>query len=46
LQVSLAGAKNKIAQLDETLARRAEAVELGMPQFTDLAGRSIATVRM
>ncbi|GAA0626415.1 tyrosine-type recombinase/integrase [Kutzneria viridogrisea] len=45
LQVSLAGAKNKIAQLDQKLARRAEAVELGMPQFTDLAGRSITTAR-
>jgi hypothetical protein len=45
LQVSLAGAKNKIAQLDQTLARRAGAVELGMPQFADLAGRSITAMR-
>jgi hypothetical protein len=44
-KVSLTGAKNKIAQLDQTLARRAEAVELGMPQFADLVGRSITTVR-
>ncbi|ONI71131.1 hypothetical protein ALI144C_52365 [Actinosynnema sp. ALI-1.44] len=45
LRVSLAGAKDKITQIDQTLAHQAEAVELGMPQFADLAGRSITTAR-
>jgi hypothetical protein len=35
-----------ITQLDQILARRALAVELRTPQFTDLAGRSITTLRM
>ena len=41
LEVSLAGAEDKIAQIDATLNRRA-AVPLGMPSFTDLTGRSVS----
>ena len=40
LQVSLAGAEDKIAQLAASLRRRADAVQLGMPAFPDVAGRS------
>jgi hypothetical protein len=43
LQVSLAGAKNKIAQIDATLQRQTGATELGMPTFTSLTGRSTST---
>jgi integrase len=39
LQVSLAGAKDKIAQIDSTLRRQASGTDLGMPSFTQLAGR-------
>ena len=38
LQVSLAGAQQKLAQLDELTAPRA--VHLGMPTFTHIAGRA------
>ena len=40
LQVSLAGAEDKIAQLAASLRRRADAVQLGMPAFPGIAGRS------
>jgi hypothetical protein len=40
LQVSLAGATNKLAQLDATTRRRATGVELGIPSFTQIAGRT------
>jgi site-specific recombinase XerD len=40
LQVSLSGAEDKLAQIDATLRRRAGTTQLGMPTFTDLAGRS------
>jgi site-specific recombinase XerD len=40
LQVSLAGAEDKLAQIDATLRRRASTTQLGMPTFTDLAGRT------
>ena len=40
LQVSLAGAEDKLAQITATLQRKADAVQLGMPAFPDIAGRS------
>jgi hypothetical protein len=39
LTVSLAAANNKLAQVDGLIARRREAVSLGMPSFPDSAGR-------
>jgi hypothetical protein len=42
LQVSLAGAREKLTQLDQ-LAARAGSVQLGMPTFPQIAGRSITT---
>ncbi|MCX5338636.1 hypothetical protein [Streptomyces atratus] len=33
LQVSLAGAEEKLAQLDAELTRRGTAIDLGMPTF-------------
>ncbi|MFE5752697.1 site-specific integrase [Streptomyces massasporeus] len=39
LEVSLAGAQDKLAQLDAELARRSTAVDLGIPTFRDIAGR-------
>jgi hypothetical protein len=45
LQVSLAGAKGKIAQIDATIHRQASATELGMPTFTKLAGRTTRPVQ-
>jgi integrase len=41
LQVSLAGARQKLAQLDQ-LAQRRSTVQLGMPAFGDIAGRASA----
>ena len=43
LKVSLAGAEGKLAQTDAALQRKADAVQLGMPAFPDIAGRSSAT---
>jgi Phage integrase family len=40
LKVSLAGAEDKLAQIDATRKRQASTVQLGMPTFTDLTGRS------
>ena len=40
LQVSFAGAKNKVTQLDTTTQRRTRNVELGMPTFAQIAGRT------
>jgi hypothetical protein len=40
LRVSLAGAEDKLAQIDATLRRRAATTPLGMPTFTDVAGRT------
>ncbi|WP_176742273.1 hypothetical protein [Streptomyces sp. LUP47B] len=39
LEVSLAGAQDKLAQLDAEQTRRGQAVDLGMPAFPDIAGR-------
>lgn len=43
LQVSLTGAKDKIAQIDSTLQRQSAATELGLPSFGQVAARSYAT---
>ena len=40
LKVSLAGAHAKLAQMDQITARRTHAVQLGIPSFTDTAGRT------
>ena len=40
LKVSLAGAGAKLAQMDQISARRSQAVQLGIPTFTDAAGRT------
>lgn len=40
LKVSLAGARDKLAQMDQIDARRAQAVHLGIPAFADSAGRT------
>jgi len=42
LQVSLAAAKQKLAQLDDLTARRTN-THLGMPGFPDVAGRTVTT---
>ncbi|WP_211192929.1 hypothetical protein [Actinoplanes sp. TBRC 11911] len=41
LRVSLAAAKEKLAQTDITVQRRTTAVELGMPAFPKIAARTI-----
>jgi hypothetical protein len=43
LKVSLAAANNKIAQVDATAARRAEAVSLGIPAYRDIAAATLTT---
>ena len=43
LKVSLAGAEDKLAQIDATLRRRTATTQLGMPTFTDVAGRTAPT---
>jgi hypothetical protein len=40
LQVSLAGADDKLTQITASLRRTADAVQLGMPAFPGIAGRS------
>jgi hypothetical protein len=40
LRVSLAGAKDKLAQIDATLQRQATTTQLGMPSFGQVAGRA------
>ncbi|MDV7347836.1 hypothetical protein R4255_30885 [Rhodococcus oxybenzonivorans] len=41
LKVSLAGARAKLAEMDQITARRHSAVTLGIPSFADSAGRTI-----
>jgi hypothetical protein len=41
LRVSLAAAKEKVAQTDNTIQRRAAAVALGMPTFPRVAARTV-----
>ena len=43
LRVSLAGAKDKLAQIDNEVKRRVAAVELGMPRFPDFAARTVTS---
>jgi len=43
LKVSLAGARNKLDQMDQISARRDTAVNLGIPSFSEVAGRTINT---
>lgn len=43
LRVSLSAAEDKIGQLDQTIRRRTESVDLGMPAFTQVAGRNSTT---
>lgn len=43
LKVSLAAAKQKLAQLDDLAARRTT-IPLGMPDFPDVAGRTVTTL--
>ena len=45
LKVSLAAANNKLAQVDGLVARRREAVSLGMPSFPDVAGRTASPAK-
>lgn len=40
LKVSLAGTEDKLAQIQDTLTRRDTTIQLGMPTFTNLAGRT------
>jgi hypothetical protein len=41
LKVSLAGAEDKLAQINATLQRQANAIQLGMPTFQQAAGRAV-----
>lgn len=43
LKVSLAGARSKLAQMDQISARRSTTVHLGMPSFSEAAGRTSNT---
>ena len=43
LKVSLAGTEDKLAQIAASLRRQGQAVQLGMPAFPDIAGRSVTT---
>jgi integrase len=40
LKVSLAGADDKLAQIDAALRRQASAIQLGMPDFPDIIART------
>lgn len=43
LKVSLAGARDKLAQMDQIAVRRAQSIHLGIPTFGDAAGRTSTT---
>jgi hypothetical protein len=43
LKVSHAGARHKLAQMDQITARRATAAHLGIPAFPDTASRTVTT---
>jgi len=45
LKVSLAAADAKLAQVDRLIARRRDAISLGMPSFPDIAGRISAPAK-
>jgi len=40
LQVSLAGANDKLRQIDSTLQRQTTVTQLGLPTFTRITGRT------
>ena len=42
LRVSLAAAKDKLAQIDNVIQRRNTTIALGMPGYRDIAGRTTA----
>jgi hypothetical protein len=42
LKISLAGARSKLAQMDQISARRSTVVNLGIPSFSEAAGRTTA----
>jgi hypothetical protein len=43
LKVSLAATEDKLAQIDAAQQRKADAVQLGIPAFPNIAGRSVTT---
>src|SRR5476649_146683 len=43
LKVSLAVARSKLAQMDQISVRRNTTVKLGIPRFSEVAGRTIST---
>ena len=43
LKVSLAGARDKLTQMNQITARRNAAISLGMPSFTSAASRTVTT---
>ena len=43
LKVSLAGARAKLDEMDQITTRRNQTVQLGVPAFTDAAGRTGTT---
>jgi hypothetical protein len=45
LKVSLAAAEAKLTQVDGLIARRRDAVSLGMPSFPDITGRTSAPAK-
>ena len=45
LKVSLAGADDKLAQIDAALQRQASTVQLGMPAFPDIVPHSVPADR-
>jgi hypothetical protein len=45
LKVSLAGARDKLDQMDQITARRNTAAHLGIPSYSDTAGRTITTTQ-
>jgi site-specific recombinase XerD len=44
LKVSLAGANAKLAQMDQITARRTQTIQLGIPTFTNAAGRTTGSI--
>ena len=43
LKVSLAGARDKLTQMNQITARRGAAISLGMPSFASAASRTVTT---
>lgn len=43
LQVSYSGVRDKLAQIEDTIRRKASATELGMPSFASISGRGTST---